>query len=180
MKLAAMITMVALMAVGPAAGAQGKSEGTRQVTVYTLDTAAVPIVNRALAQILASQMFAGIGVALHWKSGRPPLSESNAIIVKFATGTPSALLPGAYAYALPYEGVHIRIFWDRIDGELAPREVLAHVMVHEITHILQGEEPAFCRGHHEGALDTTGSNRHEVQTASLYSGGRGNDLQGCG
>jgi len=143
MKIAVLTVAVVILAAGNpggAAGAQGKSEDGRQVTVYTLDNVAVPIVNRALAQILASQMFAGIGVTLHWKSARPPLSESSAIVIEFAANTPAALLPGAYAYALPYEGTHIRIFWDRIDGETSPREVLAHVMVHEITHILQGED----------------------------------------
>jgi len=44
------------------------------------------------------------------------------------------------AYAFPYEGVHIEVFYDRIDyGAPDVRTaLLAHVLVHEITHILQG------------------------------------------
>ena len=40
----------------------------------------------------------------------------------------------------PYEGTHITIFYDRV-RVAEPRVtqvVLAHVLVHEITHILQG------------------------------------------
>ena len=41
-------------------------------------------------------------------------------------------------YAQSYEAVHIQVFYDRIKYKPAPAELLAHVMVHEITHILQG------------------------------------------
>ena len=40
-----------------------------------------------------------------------------------------------------YEGVHITVFWDRVErlSRFAPPTfVLTHVLVHEITHILQG------------------------------------------
>lgn len=43
-----------------------------------------------------------------------------------------------YALALPYEGSHITVFVDRIQGMRTPDKVLAHVMVHEIAHLLQG------------------------------------------
>jgi hypothetical protein len=44
------------------------------------------------------------------------------------------------AYALPYEGAHSRVFYDRIAarGNALMPHLLAHVLVHEITHILQG------------------------------------------
>ena len=50
------------------------------------------------------------------------------------------LLPGALAYALPYEGVHIRVFYDRVERVVPglTAVVLAHVLVHETTHILEG------------------------------------------
>ena len=44
------------------------------------------------------------------------------------------------AYALPYEGTHIVILFDRV-RKMQPNyvpAVLAHVLVHEVTHILQG------------------------------------------
>jgi hypothetical protein len=118
--------------------AQGKQDDGRIVTVYSSDDAGVPDLVRAQAQSEAGTMFASIGVTVHWRTGRPSASETNAIAIEFVTNTAATLLPGALAYALPYEGVHIRIFWDRIEYDKSPRQLLAHVMVHEITHILQG------------------------------------------
>jgi hypothetical protein len=42
---------------------------------------------------------------------------------------------------LPYEGTHIVIFYDRVQAAIAPGRVttlLAHVMAHEVTHMLEG------------------------------------------
>jgi len=42
---------------------------------------------------------------------------------------------------LPFEGKHIVVFWDRVRHKVSPAQapfLLAHVLVHEITHILQG------------------------------------------
>lgn len=89
---------------------------------------------------LASKMFRNIGVAVNWRFGShrcPP----DALLVTVSTSTPATLKPDAFAYALPYEGRHIEVFYDRIQmlchGSLTDI-VFAHVMVHEITHILEG------------------------------------------
>jgi hypothetical protein len=44
------------------------------------------------------------------------------------------------AYAMPYEGAHIRLLYDRIalTGPKLLPNLLTHVLVHEIAHILQG------------------------------------------
>jgi len=58
-----------------------------------------------------------------------------------AAHAPADYPPDAWASAEVYEGVHITVFWDRIEhpARVAPVAVLlAHVLVHEITHILQG------------------------------------------
>jgi hypothetical protein len=81
-------------------------------------------------------MFANIGVTLAWRSGSPSPLETGAVAIEFVADTPETLKPGVLAFALPYEGVHIRIFWDRIQTSL----LLAHVIVHEVTHILQGTD----------------------------------------
>jgi hypothetical protein len=91
------------------------------------------------AQSIAAGMFAGIGVRIDWKSERacPP----DAIRISFAQQTDRDFLPEALAYAKPYEGVHIVVFYDRLQQRGQPNRLpvlLAHVMVHEITHILQG------------------------------------------
>ena len=92
------------------------------------------------AQLIASEMFARIGVKMDWRLGLrgcPPL----AILISLSNSTPAGLRPGALAYALPFDRTHIRLFYDRIiqnhKRTLVPI-VLAHVLVHEITHVLQG------------------------------------------
>lgn len=125
--------VLALTAIG-----QAKSVSERQVTVYLSNSNIIPAVVSGQAIALASDMFAGIGVTLNFKFGRPSPSEPAPIVIEFGDNTPESLLPGVWAYALPFEGVHIRIFWDRMRFERCPQRLLAHVMVHEITHILQG------------------------------------------
>jgi len=94
------------------------------------------------AEMIASKMFRNIGVKLEWHSdGRFCEARTDQVIaVSLSTHTPNNLLPGALAYALPYEGIHIEVFYDRMSNardDLLPH-ILAHVLVHETTHILQG------------------------------------------
>lgn len=131
----AVVTAIAMLM---AAGAQGKSATERHVTVYLRNGVVVPFVLRAQAKALASEMFAGIGVTLNWREVRPLASETAAIIIELVDRTPAELQPHAWAYSLPFEGVHVRIFWDRMQPETGRERLLAHVMVHEMTHILQG------------------------------------------
>jgi hypothetical protein len=114
------------------------------VTVYVEasigDSTLAPI--RMLAQGIASGMFATAGVHINWRTGRPKASEpERPILIEFTSLTPKTLHPGALAYAYVFEGVHIRIFYDRVrnaDRPYVTAMLLAHVMVHEITHILEG------------------------------------------
>jgi hypothetical protein len=85
-------------------------------------------------------MFAAIGVTVNWREGFrdcPP----QGIFLSLTEQTPAELFPGALGYSLPYEGSHIRLFYDRISHDRPPILVpalLAHVFAHEITHMLQG------------------------------------------
>ena len=92
----------------------------------------------------ARTMFAEAGVRIDWRIGRPSGAQPGrepVIVVSIAENTPASYLPAALAFAKVYEGVHITVFWDRVErlSRFAPPTfVLAHVLVHEITHILQG------------------------------------------
>jgi hypothetical protein len=91
-----------------------------------------------LATAIASKMFRRIGVTLVWVVSGP--CPPDGIRISLTGNTPATLQPDALAYALPYEGTHIRVFRDRIwanQPALVPH-LLAHVLVHEIIHILQG------------------------------------------
>jgi hypothetical protein len=97
-------------------------------------------INYFRARAIATQMFAGIGVGIEWHNA--PSCPMGAIRISFSSTTPKSLMPGALAYALPYEGTHIVIFHDRVQAAMRDPEdvtkLLAHVLAHEVTHILEG------------------------------------------
>jgi hypothetical protein len=97
-----------------------------------------PVVVRE-AQLLASRMFAGIEVTIHWRQElRHCPSQSIIISMEDSLADPRG---GTLGAALPSEGTHIHLFYDTIVHQytrpLVP-SVLAHVFAHEITHLLEG------------------------------------------
>jgi hypothetical protein len=115
----------------------------RNVTIYVsndLNTRGVLY----QAQERAAKMFAEAGVRIDWRIGRPSGAQPErepVIVVSLEEHAPAGYSPEALASAKVYEGVHITVFWDRVErlSRFAqPAVVLAHVLVHEITHILQG------------------------------------------
>lgn len=115
----------------------GSVQAEQRVTVYVQDGAIVRGQTLGRAEDLAGEMFAHAGVRINWRVGHP---KGEAIMVGMSD-VPSSNHPGALAFALPYEGFHITVFYDRIQKGFPPNlapTILAHVLVHEITHILQG------------------------------------------
>jgi hypothetical protein len=93
---------------------------------------------RSSAQDLTTRMFAGIGISLEWKAWDRACESSQApVFIELSSGAPDEIKPDALAYALPYQS-HITVFLDRIETMECPAIVLAHVMAHEITHVVQG------------------------------------------
>jgi hypothetical protein len=97
----------------------------------------------ARAEQIVNRMFAEAGVAIDWRS-RLRSCPAGAILVSLDHHTPGTLLPRALALSRPFEGTHIEIFYDRIyPYDLYNRGsvpvVMAHVLAHEIAHILQGQ-----------------------------------------
>jgi hypothetical protein len=92
------------------------------------------------ARVMAGQMFARIGISLEWAKAETPSDSTQQapIIIELVTDMPEQFKPGVLAYALPYEGAHITVLYERIEIKTDPAVLLAHVMVHEITHILEG------------------------------------------
>jgi hypothetical protein len=95
------------------------------------------------AKIIATEIFAGIGVQIDWRSGKACLESRNAVRMSFSSSTPKTQSPGALAYAFAYEGSRIVVLYDRVKHcakDSRAYELLAYVMVHEIAHIMQGIE----------------------------------------
>jgi hypothetical protein len=133
--------IMALVAIAVAIETGARAD---EVTVYVQGISVVPAPVLSRAQALANDIFSAAGVGIDWRRGEPSRLESQLqrqIVVEMTTQTPRERKPGALAFAAPYEGVHIQVFYDRVqtvtEPELTPA-VLAHVLVHEITHILQG------------------------------------------
>jgi hypothetical protein len=143
------ITTIAAVAIAVAISARAD-----EVTVYVqgLSVVPAPVLNRA--ETFANQIFAGVGLNIDWRTGQPhrrPSQHERSIVVEIVTDTPRKLKPGALAFARPYEGVHITLFYDRVRAATEPeltQNLLAHVLVHEITHILQGS----CRHSDTGVM----------------------------
>jgi hypothetical protein len=132
--------IMAIAAITAVAGMTAPAE--RNVTVYVNNDLNNDrnMVVLYQARERAGKMFAEIGVRIDWRispSGRQ--SERGPEIVGVMEHTPHSYRPGQLAYAKLNEG-HITVFLDRIQDSpgAPPVVVLAHVLVHEITHILQG------------------------------------------
>jgi hypothetical protein len=154
MKITALAALV--MVAGTGAEARG---GTDQILKNAAETVQICSDNTAdnglnlAARSVASQMFAGIGVGIEWHHAAS--CPAGAFRVSFADHTPAKLMPEALAYALPYEGTHIVIFYDRVQARATgPRKfpvLMGHVMAHEVTHVLEGmsrhSEEGVMKGH---------------------------------
>jgi hypothetical protein len=94
---------------------------------------------REKAQLLATRIFAQASVAIDWRGLQS--CPGDGLKIAFTTRTPEDRPPYDLAYAQPFEGIHIEIFYDRVRTRaVATDRLLAHVMVHEITHMLQGSD----------------------------------------
>ncbi len=86
---------------------------------------------------LASSMFARIGVRIEWRDSCPV--GAGAVQIRLSHDSPNIRSSEALGFSLPYQGTAV-VFLDRVkalnrDGV---RSILAHVLVHEITHVLEG------------------------------------------
>ena len=112
------------------------------VMVCVEDSGLAEEVDRAMQ--ITSEIFTTARVSVKWRHGgsRPcrETSERMTVIVSLLTRTPSKFRPGALAYCLPNEDRHVVVLCDRIlsaSPDLST-SLLAHVIAHEMTHILQG------------------------------------------
>jgi hypothetical protein len=98
------------------------------------------------AKRIAGAVFRQAGLTVNWGKGTQPFPDGREIRLRvtLTSGTPAGLLPGALAFAHPFGGCSkdITVFFDRIQAlTSSPGQesaLLAYVLVHEITHVLQG------------------------------------------
>jgi len=130
--------LVAMVALGARSGLAEIREARNVTVCMDLGTSLAV----SSAQPTASRIFSEIGIEIQWYSTRR-CPARDAIVVTLSEHAPADRPPGTMAYALPYEGTHIVVFYDRVlarAGRGAEFRLLAYVLVHEITHILQGTD----------------------------------------
>jgi hypothetical protein len=88
---------------------------------------------------LASAMFASIGVRIDWHERHSCPVGVGAIQVRLSHDSPNIRNSEALGFSRPYQGT-ILVFPDRVEqlNRDGRRFVMAHVLVHEITHVLEG------------------------------------------
>jgi hypothetical protein len=160
-----------LVGAGAQAAKVDRTTG-QKVTVYLLNDASVPSPLLSRARTLAAEMFAGVGVRIQWRAGQragSQLLQEGAIAVRLTLNTPDEFKTSVGAYTTPGKGVHITVLyqhlaWSLAKPGLAPA-LLAHVLVHEITHILEGiarhSEPGIMKA------NWTSDDYYEMQTKML-------------
>jgi hypothetical protein len=112
-------------------------------------------------------MFDQIGVALIWRDLEHCPREARPIVIRLSVGSPQELFPAALAVSYPFEGIHIRVFYDRVRTvtELCPLPVLlSHVLAHEVSHILQGTDRHSVSGMMRSRWDTSDFRRMAQQS----------------
>jgi hypothetical protein len=135
-----MITKYSLILLAAFAGG-AYAENT--VDVFVTHFERVPFPTVARAEAVASALFSTAQVRLVWH-GSPPSdlrAEDRYIILTLETDYVRRRHSQALGYALPFEGVHASIFYDRIrlmDQPSLDAILLGYAMSHEMTHLLQG------------------------------------------
>jgi hypothetical protein len=134
-----------MLAAGLNAHAAARADAC-SVDVHLIIGVALPPGMLMDASRKAIDMFREIGVNLRLRMGKPARDQSDScgapIIVQIENAAGYDGPARAMAYALPYResGTCIHMFLDRVTRDRTPASanaLLAHVMVHEITHVLE-------------------------------------------
>jgi hypothetical protein len=138
------------------AGEQARQKARPDLLVYVESGNLVPFDVMQFAQQTAGRMFAGIGVRVQWATHPPARSAEPAgtgctsvqpetIVIQMASKGPGPATGEALGSALPYArgGTRITVYYGALAEAINPtpqlaRALLAHTLVHEITHVLQG------------------------------------------
>lgn len=132
-----MIARIALLACMTHATARGSETRQKLTACLHVEIPDQHLISR-LAQGLATRIFADIGIPLDWRACEPADESSQTpIVVQLVSGKKEGLMSGVLGSAMPYPR-RIIIFFDRIETMQDAWAVLGHVMVHEITHIIEG------------------------------------------
>lgn len=135
-----------IIGIAMAAGLRASAQDC-VVTVYVRTDALAPTGMVFLAEAKTTAIFRAIGVPMRWRAGAPPSKPLDKacgapLVIRIEYSDGVHVSSEALAYAMPFvdSGTCIHILLDRVlrssTASLAP-EVLAYVLAHEITHVLE-------------------------------------------
>jgi hypothetical protein len=108
---------------------------------------------------LATRIFREVGIRLVWHaSERSCQGDDPSILIRLSRETPKNELPSAFAYAKPFEGRHIVLFYDRMVAAFPPSflpRATGYVLAHEIGHMLQATDQHNHKGIMKGRWSAT-------------------------
>lgn len=136
MIIMAVYAALAMARAGAVRAPLGSGVAARTVTICGEERSELAF---GVARRQVSWMYARIGVTLVWHDRKN--CPAGALRISLFHGDLADYRPEMLGYALPYGGTRLVIFWERIDAT-APKgdaaQLLAHVMAHEIGHVLEG------------------------------------------
>jgi hypothetical protein len=143
------------LAMWLAGAAARASEPPQKLAVYVEVQTPDRLTIVPLAKHWAGKMFAEIGVVVEWTGSRGADDSAEPIVIEIVSNTPREIRPESLGYSVLHTSNRITVFLDRVELLSYPAIVLAHVMVHEITHVLEGigrhSETGVMRAHWRGA-----------------------------
>ena len=135
-----LLVAMAVMAAGTSAWAKGHGQIPNYVVMVCLNPGG-NAVTMFRGEGAATQVLKQAGIRLEWRVAESNCAAGKGLVVTVSSSTPKDLHPGALAYALPFERIHIVLFYDRVLDAVRANTVpalLGHVLAHEIVHILEG------------------------------------------
>src|SRR3954451_823874 len=137
------VAVIALTALGGIGSLPAFSQNVNSpVEVYVHTDSGDPrlALIRHSAQTVAAGMLAKAGVQVIWRSGTAHAKGEPPMTIDIKSDVPEAFHRGSLAYAELFGVAHITILYNRLeyrDGPHATMMLLAHVLAHEIVHVLQ-------------------------------------------
>ena len=110
-------------------------------------------------QATAAQILKNTGIRLEWGRDERACAQGKAIVFTVSLETPLYQHPGALAYALPFDGTRVVLFYDRVlsaaGPAVAPIASGTRAGARDRSH-LAGRQRALRERHHEAALGQAG------------------------
>ena len=135
--------MIGIVLLAPALGNATQPDPLPDVTVdLRIATVATPGVVEQ-AKVTAVAIFAGVGITLTWRGHGRESGAGVPVLIELNENSRAEEQPDALAETFPFAGVKcIMIRYDRVRQTVGASKrleplLLAHVMVHELAHVLQ-------------------------------------------